>query len=85
MGAALFLDLPGSLPSLSRSNSREHIFPPFEGKDISYAYRFEQVVLRSLIGSTAEKIARRFGNLGRAVDRIVENRWAEDRQIIAGV
>ena len=41
--------------------------------DVSYTYRFEQFVLRSLIGSTAEEVARRLGISAETVDRIVEN------------
>ena len=81
MGAALFLDLPSSLPSLWRCNYRQHIIPPFKRKDVSYTYRFEQFVLRSLIGSTAEEVARRLGISAETVDRIVENQLTEDRQI----
>ena len=81
MRAALFLDLPSSLPSLWRCNYRQHIIPPFKRKDVSYTYRFEQFVLRSLIGSTAEEVARRLGISAETVDRIVENQLTEDRQI----
>ena len=44
-------------------------------------HRFEQFVLRSLIGSTAEEVARRLGISAETVDRIVENQLTEDRQI----
>ena len=60
---------------------RQHIIPPFKRKDVSYTYRFEQFVLRSLIGSTAEEVARRLGISAETVDRIVENQLTEDRQI----
>src|SRR3974390_2881167 len=50
-------------------------------KDVSYTYRFEQFVLRSLIGSTAAEVARRLGISAETVDRIVENQLTEDRQI----
>ena len=59
----------------------QHIIPPFKRKDVSYTYRFEQFVLRSLIGSTAEEVARRLGISAETVDRIVENQLTEDRQI----
>ena len=49
----------------ARCNYRQHIIPPFKRKDVSYTYRFEQFVLRSLIGSAAEEVARPLGNLGR--------------------
>ena len=65
----------------ARCNYRQHIIPPFKRKDVSYTYRFEQFVLRSLIGSTAEEVARRLGISAETVDRIVENQLTEDRQI----
>ena len=42
-------------------HSRHHLIPPFKRRDVSYTLRFEQHVLRSLIGSTAEDVARRLG------------------------
>src|SRR5262249_52513388 len=36
----------------ARCDYRQHIIPPFKRKDTAYTYRFEQFVLRSLIGST---------------------------------
>ena len=65
----------------ARCDYRQHIIPPFKRKDVSYTYRFEQFVLRSLIGSTAEEVARRLGISAETVDRIVENQLAEDRRI----
>ena len=65
----------------ARCNYRQHIIPPFKRKDVSYTYRFEQFVLRSLIGSTAEEVARRLGISAETVDRIVENQLTEDRQV----
>ena len=64
----------------ARCNYRQHIIPPFN-EDVSYTYRFKQFVLRSLIGSTAEEVARRLGISAETVDRIVENQLTEDRQI----
>ena len=61
-----------------RCNYRQHIIPPFKRKDVSYTYRFEQFVLRSLIGSTAEEVARRLGISAETVERIVENQLAVD-------
>ena len=66
---------------MRRCNYRQHIIPPFKRKDVSYTYRFEQFVLRSLIGSTAEEVGRRLGISAETVDRIVENQLTEDRQI----
>jgi transposase len=64
-----------------RCNYRQHIIPPFKRKDVAYTYRFEQFVLRSLIGSTAEDVARRLGLSAETVERIVEYQLAEQRQI----
>jgi transposase len=64
-----------------RCNYRQHIIPPFKRKDVAYTYRFEQFVLRSLIGSTAEDVARRLGISAETVERIVESQLAEERQI----
>jgi transposase len=64
-----------------RCNYRQHIIPPFKRKDVAYTYRFEQFVLRSLIGSTAEDVARRQGISAETVERIVEYQLAERRQI----
>jgi transposase len=64
-----------------RCDYRQHIIPPFKRKDVSYTYRFEQFVFRSLIGSTAEDVARRLGISAETVERIVEYQLAERRQI----
>ena len=64
-----------------RCNYRQHIIPPFKRKDVAYTYRFEQFVLRSLIGSTAEDVARRLGISAETVERIVEYQLAEQRMI----
>jgi transposase len=65
----------------SRCNYRQHIIPPFKRKDTAYTHRFEQFVLRSLIGSTAEDVARRLGISAETVERIVAYQLAEQRQI----
>jgi transposase len=64
-----------------RCDYRQHIIPPFKRKDVSYTYRFEQLVLRSLIGSTAEEVARRLGISAETVERIVAYQLVEDRTI----
>src|SRR4051812_11362685 len=65
----------------ARCNYRQHLIPPFKRKDTAYTSRFEQFVLRSLIGSTAEDVARRLGISAETVERIVEYQLAEQRQI----
>jgi transposase len=64
-----------------RCGYRQHVIPPFKRKDVSYTYRFEQFVLRSLIGSTAEDVARRLGIAAETVERIVEYQLNEERRI----
>src|SRR3954467_984467 len=64
-----------------RCNYRQHIIAPFKRKDVAYTYRFEHFVLRSLIGSTAEDVARRLGISAETVERIVEYQLNEHRRI----
>ena len=56
---------------------RQHLIPPFKRKDTSYTYRFEQHVLRSLIGSNEEEVARRLGISAETVGLIVRNQLAD--------
>ncbi len=65
----------------ARCDHRQYLIPPFKRKDTAYTFRFEQFVLRSLIGSNAEEVARRLGISAEMVEHIVENQLAEDRRI----
>ena len=56
---------------------RQHLIPPFKRKDTGYTYRFEQHVLRSLIGSNEEEVARRLGIAAETVGLIVRNQLAD--------
>jgi len=56
---------------------RQYLIPPFKRKDVSYTYRFEQHVLRLLIGSTEEEVARRLGVSAEMVHLIVNNQLAD--------
>lgn len=53
---------------------RQALIPPFKRKDVKYTYRFEELVLASLIGSTAEDVAQRLGIAAETVERIVRIR-----------
>lgn len=66
-----------------RCHHRQHLVPPFKRKDVSYTYRFEEHVLRMLIGSNEEEVARRLGISAETVARIVFNQLADakDKQI----
>lgn len=50
---------------------------PFKRQDVKYTYRFEEYVMRSLIGSTAEEVAERLGISAETVALIVKNRLAD--------
>jgi transposase len=65
----------------SRCGHRQHVLPPFKRKDVSYTYRFEEAVVRSLIGSTEEDVARRFGVSAETVALIVRNQLGEPSAI----
>jgi transposase len=58
-------------------NHRQYVIPPFKRKDTSYTYRFEQLVLRLLIGSNEEEVARRLGISAETVGLIVRNQLAD--------
>lgn len=66
-----------------RCHHRQSVLPPFRRKDVSYTYRFEEYVLRLLIGSNEEEVARRLGISAETVARIVANQLtdAKDKQI----
>lgn len=66
-----------------RCHHRQHLVPPFKRKDMSYTLRFEEHVLRMLIGSNEEEVARRLGISAEMVGRIVVNQLADakDKQI----
>jgi transposase len=60
-------------------NHRQYVIPPFKRKDVSYTYRFEQQVLRLLIGSTEEEVARRLGISAEMVALITRHQLADAR------
>jgi transposase len=64
-----------------RCGHRQEHFAPFKRKKVMYTYRFEEYVLRSLIGSNEEEVAGRLGISAETVARIVENQLKDDKQI----
>jgi transposase len=56
---------------------RQFVIPPFKRRDTSYTYRFERHVLRQLIGSNEEEVARRLAISAETVARIVRNQLAD--------
>jgi transposase len=67
----------------SRCTHRQHLLPPFKRKDVTYTYRFEQHVLRMMIGSNETEVARRLGIAAETVRRIVLHQLADakDKEI----
>jgi transposase len=53
---------------------RQTMIPPFKRRDVKYTYRFEELVLASLVKSTAEDVAKQLGISAETVERIVKNR-----------
>jgi transposase len=62
---------------------RQHLLPPFKRKETSYTYRFEEQVVRMLIGSTEEEVARRLGISAETVARIVQYQISAAKTIAA--
>jgi transposase len=60
-------------------NHRQHLIPPFRRREVSYTFRFEQQVLRLLIGGNEEEVARRLGISAETVGLIVRNQLADAR------
>jgi transposase len=58
---------------------RQSLIPPFKRRDVKYTYRFEEYVLTSLIGSTAEDVAQRLGVSAETVEHIVRNVMEDSR------
>src|SRR6516165_2630721 len=67
-----FWTYPAAFHRCERCHHRQDLIPPFKRKDASYTYRFEQHVVRLLIGSTGQEVARRRGISAETVTRIVK-------------
>src|SRR5439155_12133558 len=61
----------------SSCHHRQYLIPPFRRKEVSSTYRFEQQVLRLLIGSTEAEGARRLGVAAEMVHVIVRKQVAD--------
>ena len=60
---------------------RQDLIPPFKRKETSYTYGFEEHVVRLLIGSTEQDVARRLGISAETVGRIVKNQLQDAKTI----
>lgn len=65
-------------------NHRQWLLPPFKRKHVTHTLRFEEHVLRMLIGSTEEEVARRLGISAEMVASIVAHRLQDEQQIAPG-
>ena len=64
-----------------RCGRRQEILPPFKRKHVTYTYRFEEQVIRLLVGSSDEEVARRLGISAEMVATIVEHQLAQEQEI----
>jgi transposase len=62
-------------------NHRQWLIPPFKRKHVTYTFRFEQWVLRLLIGSTEEEVARRLGISAEMVATITKHQLQSEQDI----
>jgi transposase len=65
----------------ARCHHRQDLIPPFKRKDTSYTFAFEEHVVRLLIGSTEQDVARRQGISAETVGRIVKVQLLEAKPI----
>jgi transposase len=71
-GQPSFWTYPAAFHRCERCHHRQDLIPPFKRKEASYTYRFEQYVVRLMIGSTEAEVARRLGISAETVARIVK-------------
>jgi len=71
-GQPSFWTYPAAFQRCERCHHRQDLIPPFKRKDASYTDRFEQHVVRLMIGSNEEEVARRLGISAETVARIVK-------------
>jgi transposase len=80
-GQPSFWVYEGVFHRCARCHHRQDLIPPFKRKDTSYTYAFEEHVVRLLIGSTEEDVARRLGISAETVGRIVKNQLQDAKTI----
>jgi transposase len=80
-GQPSFLIFQPHFHRCSRCGHRQEHFAPFKRKKVMYTYRFEEYVLRMLIGSNEEEVAKRLGISAETVALIVENQLKGDKKI----
>jgi transposase len=78
-----FWSYPAAFHRCERCHHRQDLIPPFKRKDASYTYRFEQHVVRLMIGSTETEVARRLGLSAETVARIVQQQLSTAKTVPA--
>jgi transposase len=76
-GQPSFLVYQDRLHRCRHCGHRQSLIPSFKRRDVKYTYRFEELVLTSMIKSTAEDVAKQLGISAETVERIVKNRIAD--------
>jgi transposase len=76
-GQPSFWVYPAAFHRCSFCHHRQHLIPPFKRRDVCYTLRFEQHVLRLLIGSTETEVAGRLGISAETVALIVRNQLTD--------
>lgn len=64
-----------------RCRHRQWLLPPFKRKHVTVTFRFEELVLRMIIGSTEEEVARKLGISAEMVSLIVSRQLEDEQQI----
>ncbi len=80
-GQPSFLIFQPCFHRCSRCGHRQEHLAPFKRRKVMYTYRFEEYVLRMLIGSNEEEVAARLGISAETVALIVENQLKDDKRI----
>jgi len=80
-GQPSFWTYPAAYHRCERCHHRQDLIPPFKRKDASYTYRFEQHVVRLMIGSNEAEVARRLGISAEMVARIVKHQVSEAKKV----
>ena len=60
---------------------RQWLLPPFKRKHVTVTLRFEELVLRMMIGSTEEEVARKLGISAEMVSLIIKHRLQDEQRI----
>ena len=66
-----------------KCRQRTQIPTPFKRPRVTYTHRFEQFVMESLVGTSAEEVARRLGVSAEMVEDILEHQLQHEHQIPA--